>query len=271
MRRRDFIAGLGLGAAWPLVTRAQEQVPRIVFSPALDVPQGFRVSYRFRQAPTSSPTAATDFLAIKYRLTVTTITRENDGYRMRLLVSGIEWPSGRQKGSMDMVVAAMLMLEGLPIEMSVDGRGFLKEVRDWPNLQGALGGRIDVLLDDGYGSRSIGHSVIDDRNAAQVADYLAPAIEAMNYARSYFDFAKQTGASTISWYGSPFDMTIAPANNDGTVMMTWRAPSGARGHPTNEGSATFRRDGFTARLKMTRTDLVFARQKITEIEALDGS
>ena len=30
-------------------------------------------------------------------------------------------------------------------------------------------------------------------------------IEAMNFARSYLDFAERTGASTISWYGSPIE------------------------------------------------------------------
>ncbi len=93
----------------------------------------------------------------------------------------------------------------------------------------------------------------------------------MNYPRSYFDFPKQTGASTIAGYGTPFDLTIVPATSDGTVTMTWRTPSGAASRPTDEGSATFRRDGFAAPLTTTTTDLVFARQNITEIEALDGS
>ena len=63
--------------------------------------------------------------SVNHRLTVTPIAREKGGYRLRLLVSEIERP-GNQRDGMNMVVAAALMLDGLPFEMLVDARGFLQ-------------------------------------------------------------------------------------------------------------------------------------------------
>jgi hypothetical protein len=148
IKRRQFIAGLG-GAMVFLshATRAQEEVPRVVFSPTLGVSQHFRVSYRLRETLTSPTSAIQDRFIINYRLTVTPVAREKDGFRLRLLVSEVERPGSSQDG-MNMVVAATLMLDGLPFEMLVDVRGFLQEV-----------------------------------DAKQVAWHLARALEAMNFAR----------------------------------------------------------------------------------------
>ncbi len=185
-------------------------------------------------------------LSVKYRLTVTPVAREKDGFLLRLLVSEVERP-GSQYG-MDMVVAAALMLDGFPIEMLVDARGFLQEVADWPDVQRSLAQRADTFATD-FNLRSVAHSVLDNNEAKQAIWRLAPAIEAMNFARSYLDFAQHTGASTISWYGSPIDVTVEPATADGAVAITWVSPSAASGvQRTMEGHAVFRRDGFAAQL-----------------------
>jgi hypothetical protein len=242
--RRIFLVATMLSPLSP--ARAQEPPPRIVFSPALDVAQAFRVSYGVRDVSVASAGAGKERLSVTYRLTATPIAREKDGHRLRLVVSEIERPPAQ--GGMDMVVAAALMLDGFPVEMLVDARGFMKEVADWPNVQRALGPRADAMP-NGYGR--IGHSVIDDRTPQQATWPLFPAIEAMNRARSYLDLAERTGASTISWFGSPIDVTVEPANADGAVAMTWLSPSGAKAHPDSQGRAVFRRDGFPAKLTAT--------------------
>ena len=249
--RRIFVAAailLALTAA-----QAQEQAPRIVFSPALGVAQSFRVSYRLHDIPQRSTDAPVrDRLSVNYRLTVTPMARENDGYRLRLLVSGIERPGGPQEGAMDMVVAAALMLDGLPFEIVVDARGFLKEVADWPNLQRRLGQHAESLP-GGFMVRSIGRSLVDGNDAKQVTWHLARALEAMNFARSYLDFTERAGASTISWYGSPIDVTVQPANTDGAVAITWVSQTRAGTRSDDEGRALLRQDGFAAPLTRTQT------------------
>jgi hypothetical protein len=149
------------------------------------------------------------------------------------------------------VVAAAVMIDAVPIEVTTDARGSLKDVVDWSALYRRLRARAAATWDNAL-VRSVANSVIDDRDAHQVANYLWPAVEAMNYARSYYAFAEQTGASTISWFGSPFDLTIAPAATG--VAMTWAAPAGVPpAQRTNEGHATFSPDGVAAPLMMTRT------------------
>src|SRR5580704_17218454 len=152
--RRTFVVAailLALASA-----RAQEQVPRIIFSPTLGVAQAFRVSYRLHDVPqTSTGVTLGDRLSVNYRLTVTPIARENDGYRLRLLVSEIERPGGPQDGSMDLVVAAALMLDAIPFQVLVVARGIEKEVADWSNLQSALRQRADNLP-GGLAVRSVG-------------------------------------------------------------------------------------------------------------------
>lgn len=173
---------------------------------------------------------------------------------------------------MNMVVAATLMLDGLPMEMLVDARGFLQEAAEWPALQRSLRQRADTLP-GGLAYRSIGHSVVD-HDAKQVAWHLARALEAMNFARSYLGFAKQTGPSTISWHGFPFDVNVARANAQGEVEITWIAPSRTSTKPDNQGRAVFRQDGFTKQLTKTSTpagDSGTAAREIIEIEALPAS
>jgi hypothetical protein len=245
----------------PLAARAQEQAPRIIFSPPLGVAQDFWVSYRLRKGPATPTGVVEDRFKVNHRLTVTPIAREKDGYRLRLLVSEIERPGNRQD-EMNMVVAAALMLDGLPIEMLVDARGFLQEVADWPALQRTLRQRADTLP-GGFAFRSVGQSVVDDHDAHQVAWHLARGIEAMNFARSYLDFAKRTGASTVSWYGSPIDVTVAPADAEGAVAITWVSPSG-------EGRAMIRRDGFTARLMRTSTPAGLSGSSTREIIVIEA-
>ena len=249
--RRTFVVAailLALASA-----RAQEQVPRIIFSPALGVAQAFRVSYRLHDVPqTSTGVTLGDRLSINYRLTVTPIARENDGYRLRLLVSEIERPGGAQEGSMDLVVAAALMLDGIPFEVLDDARGFEKEVADWPNLQIALRQRADNLP-GGLAVRSVGRSLVDGNDAKQVTWHLARALEAMGFARSYLAFAERTGASTISWYGSPIDVTVEPADSEGTVAITWVSQTRAGTRSVNEGRALIHRNGFATPLTRTQT------------------
>jgi hypothetical protein len=183
MRRRDFLTLLGgAAAAWPLAARAQQPPPKVVFSPTLSVAQDFWVSYRLREGLATPTGVVEDRFSVNHGLTVTPIAREKGGYRLRLLVSEIERP-GNQRDGMNMVVAAALMLDGLPFEMLVDARGFLQEVADWPALQRTLRRRADTLP-GGFAFRSVGHSVVDDHDAHQVAWHLARGIEAMNFARS---------------------------------------------------------------------------------------
>jgi hypothetical protein len=258
---------LGIGACLAALTsaRAQETAARIVFNPALNVPLAFRVRYGIRDAPTVLASPGQEWLNVTYRLTVTAIAREREGHRLRLGTSEIGRPG--PLGGMDMVVAAALILDGFDVEMLVDARGFMKEIVDWPNVRRALARRADTMA-DGFGH--IGHSVVDDRTADQATWPLFPAIEAMNSARSYLDLAERTGASTISWYGSPIDVTVEPANADGAVAMTWLSPAGAKAQPSSEGRATIRRDGFPAKLSQIVNDNGprGPAQHVTEIEAM---
>jgi hypothetical protein len=261
MRRRDFLTLLGgAAAAWPLAARAQQPPPKVVFSPTLSVAQDFWVSYRLREGLATPTGVVEDRFSVNHRLTVTPIAREKGGYRLRLLVSEIERP-GNQRDGMNMVVAAALMLDGLPFEMLVDARGFLQEVADWPALQRTLRRRADTLP-GGFAFRSVGHSVVDDHDAHQVAWHLARGIEAMNFARSYLDFAERTGASTISWYGSPIEVTVEPADAEGAVAITW--VSG----PAFEGHAIIRGDGFAAPLMRTATPAGLIGSSTREIIAI---
>jgi hypothetical protein len=111
--------------AWAQPTAMAEQtaMPQVVFSPAPGVTQAFRVKYRLRYVP-EPPGSPSDSLSVDYTLAVTPV-REKDGYRLRLLVGDVKHADS---GAMNMVVAAALMLDGLPFDMLVDERGFLTEV-----------------------------------------------------------------------------------------------------------------------------------------------
>jgi hypothetical protein len=246
-RRALVVAALLLAlAALQRQAQAQEPAPRIVFGPALGVAQAFRVGYRLRDfAPGAAADARGDRISVDYRLTVTPVARENDGYRLRLLVSEIERPGGAQEGNMDMVLAAALMLDGAPFEMLVDARGSLQEAADWPNLQRKLRSRADNLA-GGAAVRSVGRSLVDGNDAKQVTWHLARALEAMGFARSYLGFAERTGASTISWYGSAIDVTVDPANAEGAVAITWASHTQVDGRSVDEGRALIHRDGLAA-------------------------
>ena len=170
------------------------------------------------------------------------------------------------------VVAAALMLDDLPIDMLVDARGFLQEPAQWPALQRTLRQRADALP-GGPAFRSVAHSVID-HDAKQVAWHLARPLEAMNFAQSYLSLVKQIGASTISWYGSPFDVNVARTTTPGEVEITWIAPNGTSLKSTNEGRAVFRQDGLIAQLTKTSApagDSGTPAREIIEMEALPAT
>ena len=235
----------------------QTAMPKIVFSPAPGVTQAFRVQYRLRYVP-----APSDSLSVDYTLAVTPI-REKDGYRLRLLVSDVKHADS---GGMNMVVAAALMLDGLPFDMLVDGRGFLTEVADWPNLQRELQRRADALPP---GWRGVARSVPDNHTAEQVAWHVARAIEAMNFARSYTGFATKFGASTIKWHGALLvDVTIEPTVPEGDFAITWALPSGAGAQRESEGRGVIRRDGFVAPLTVTLSRDYGRSQEIHVIEPI---
>jgi hypothetical protein len=224
----------------------QMRMPQALFSPVLGAPQAFRVKYRYRYVP-ESPGSPSDRLAVDYTLTATPV-REKDGYRLRLVVSEVEHPAG---GGMNMVVAAALILNGLPFDMLVDERGFLTEVADWPNLQHELQRRADALSPEW---RGVARSVPDNHTSQQVAWHLARAIEAMNFARSYVGFATRLGASTIKWHGGLLvDVSVQPAAAEGAFAVTWAFPSGIGVQREGAGRGVIRRDGFVAPLTATLT------------------
>ncbi len=101
--------------AQPAATAEQMTMPKVVFSPAPGVTQVFRVQYRLRYVP-DPPGAPSDGLSVDYTLAVTPM-REKAGYRLRLLVGDVKHADS---GGMNMVVAAALMLDGLPFDMLVD-------------------------------------------------------------------------------------------------------------------------------------------------------
>lgn len=231
---------------WPQPAAMAEQMtmPTVVFSPAPGVTQAFRVQYRRRYVP-DPPGAPFDSLSVDYTLAVTP-TREKDGYRLRLLVGDVKHTD---TGGMNMVVAAALMLDGLPFDMLVDERGFLTEVADWPNLQRELQRRAGALPAEW---RGVARSVPDNHTAEQVAWHVARAIEAMNFARSYIGFATKFGASTIKWHGGLLvDVTVEPTVPEGAFAITWALPSDASTQRESEGEGVIRRDGFVAPLTVT--------------------
>jgi hypothetical protein len=145
---------------------------------------------------------------------------------------------------MNMVVAAALMLDGLPIELQVDTRGSLGYVVGWPVLQRTLLERADARLGT---FASVGHSVAAN-DADQVAWHLARGLDAISFARAYLGRAERTGASTVSWFGTPVDITVARADGEGSVAITWLRPAGPSAQANDEGRAVFRRDGFVSLL-----------------------
>lgn len=215
---------------------------QIGFNPAVGVTQKFRVTYRqyYRR---DAPALPIGTFAVTYTLAVTP-TREKDGYRLRLLVSDVERPAS---DSMNMVVAAALMLDGFPFDMLVDARGFLTEVSDWPDVQRELVRRADAFPP---AWRGVARSVPDGHTAQQVAWHLARAIDAMNFARSYTAFATRHGASTIKWHGGLLvNVTVEPPDETGNSAIGWSLPAGAP--PEGEGHGVIRGDGFVAPLTMS--------------------
>lgn len=255
------VAALAFVLAQPAAVAEQPAVPKIVFSPAPGVTQAFRVKYRQRYVP-APPGIPSDSLSVDYTLSVTP-AREKDGYRLRLLVSDV---AHTPSGGMNMVVAAALMLDGLPFDMLVDQRGFLTEVADWPSLQRELQQRADALPPEW---RGIGHSVPGGHNAQQVAWHLARALDAMNFARSYTGFATRFGASTIKWHGGLLvDVTVEPTVPEGALAVAWSLPSGAGVQREGEGRGVIRPDGFVAPLTVTLTRDYGRTQEIHMIESI---
>lgn len=240
------------------VRAEQPTKPQIVFAPVAGVTQHFQVRYR---VPYAGAPSASDGLRLAYKLAVTP-TKESSGYRLKLQVSDVQHPGGP---GMDMVVAAALMLDGLPFHMLVDDRGFLQGPADWPTLQRELQRRADALPPEWFG---VARSVPDGHSAEQVAWHLARALDAMNFARSYTAFAKSFGASTITWHGGlRVDVTISPPDADGGMAVSWALPSGEP--KEGEGRGIIRRDGFVAPL--VRSVIRGGSEEIHEIEPLAGS
>lgn len=229
----------------------------IGFNPTIGSAQKFRVTYRQRHF--SDPHAPpVDTFGVDYMLAMTP-TREKDGYRLGLLVSDVKRSANT---GINMVVAAVLMLDGLPFDMLVDGRGFLKEAADWSNLQRELLRRADALPREW---RGVARSVADGHTAHQVAWHLARAIEIMNFARSYRSFATRYGSSTIKWHGGLLvDVTVEPPDGAGNTAVAWSLPSGKR--QEGEGHGIVRRDGFVAPLTMTTSSDDGRTREIHEIE-----
>ena len=233
--------------------------PQIAFNPAVGVTQKFRVTYR-QYNTLDAPAPPVDSLAVAYTLAVTP-TREKDGYRLRLLISDVERPAS---DSMNMVVAAALMLDGFPFDMLVDARGFLKEVADWPDVQRELVRRVDAFPP---AWRGVARSVPDSHTAQQVAWHLARAIDAMNFARSYTGFATRYGASTIKWHGDLLvDVTVEPPDGSGNSAIGWSLPSGAP--RVGEGHGVISRDGFVAPLTMSTSRDGGRTQEVHEIKPI---
>lgn len=251
-----------LALVWADQAATEQKVPpQLVFSPVPGVTQVFRVKYRLRYVP-ELPNSPSDRLSVDYTLAVTP-ARDKDGYRLRLLVGEVEHPGG---GGMNMVVAAALMLDGLPFDMLVDARGFLTEVADWPNLQRELQRRADALPLEW---RGVARSVPDNHTAQQVAWHVARAIEAMNFARSYIGFAKVFGASTIKWHGGLLvDVTVEPTEPPGAYAITWAWPSGAGAQRESEGRGVIRPDGFVAPLAVTLTSDYGRSQEVHMIDSI---
>jgi hypothetical protein len=136
---------------------------------------------------------------------------------------------------------------------------------DWSNLQHTLRKRADAM---GGQFAGIGRSVVDDRTAQQAVWVLFPAIASINGARNYLDLAEHAGASTVSWFGSPIDVTVEPTNAYGTVAMSWASPAGAGARWRSKGSAIFRPDGFVAELTEIVRDSWPRDLSTTRIEAV---
>jgi hypothetical protein len=262
MTQRVLLAAAMLA---PLAARAQEPPTPIVFNPALNAAQDFRVSYRVNQSMAGSAEGSREVLGVAYHLRVTATARVGDGYRLRFKTSEAMRSGSPQ--AMDMVVAAALMLDGVDVDILVDARGFPTEVIDWPSVQRTLQRRANGLPGPFAG---IGHSVVDERTSKQATWVLFPAFEAMNRARSYYDFAKQTGSSTISWYGSPIDVTIAPADANGAIALSWVSPAAAGANWSSKADAMLRKDGFVSRMTVVlrESDVLGRRRDTTAIEAV---
>lgn len=231
--------------------------PQIVFAPITGVTQKFQVKYRLSYA--GAPPGS-ERLAVAYKLAVTP-TPEGDGHRLRIEVSDVVHAGG---DGMDMVVAAALLLDGLPFDMLVDRRGFLQGPADWPTLQRELQKRANALPPEWIG---VARSVPDGHTAEQVAWHLARALDAMNFARSYLAFADWFGASTITWHGGlRVDVTIAPPDAEGGMAVSWVLPSGAA--TEGQGRGIIRRDGFVAPL--TRSVIRSGAEEIHEIAPIYG-
>lgn len=193
---------------------ASKPIDQFQYAPPIGSKQIYQVGYRF--APTLKLGEPAK-LKMSFRLTMTPLSKNSDGYHVRLLATNLRVPLTQL--STNIALTALRISEGIPIVIHVDHTGIMSEIVNWDAAKNALEGSSSTVLNPFV--RSVAYDLLTNHNAAQAASRIAITEQAKDYALTYLQHMKTANDTSIDWHGSPVQVKYEHDAADKSVVLNW--------------------------------------------------